>query len=218
MLKKIFKSFFGPIRIGVNGNKTLLFLWLKKDLSKIYDEIGVDLAGGSMLNRKFFKTKKYICVDINQDKLNEGLLLNKDATAVNSKIENFMSNVNQKKPNLIVCVQTMGVNTNFNHEKTLEVIKMMFKFLENDGCLIFNLGNKVNLKIIEEDLKIFFKNKFQTIEIRPYGAFKVTSKKPYHFSLRFLIAFLMDIFPPLRTFFGLKKNNLYYFCKNKKIT
>ena len=217
MLKNFLKSIFGPIRIGVNSNKTLLFLWLKKDLSKIYGEIGIDLAGGSMLNKKFFKTKKYICVDLNQEKLDKGLLLNKDAIAINSKIEDYMKNVNQKKPNLIVCVQTMGINTKFNHEKTLEVIKMMFKFLDNRGCLIFNLGNNVNLKSIEDELKIFLKDKFKIIKVRPYGAFNNTSKKPPHHYLRFLMAFLMDVFPPLRTFFGFQKNNLYYFCRGIKI-
>jgi hypothetical protein len=71
-------------------------LWLKKYLSKIYGEIGIDLADGSMLNKKFFKTKKYICVDLNQEKLDKGLLFIKDAITVNSKIEDYLKNVDQK--------------------------------------------------------------------------------------------------------------------------
>ena len=59
-------------RISLEPGKTLLWLWLKDSLSKIKGIEGADLAGGSMFNKTFFKTKKYICVDINQIKLDEG--------------------------------------------------------------------------------------------------------------------------------------------------
>ena len=216
MIKDILKSLFGPIRIGVNSSKTLLFLWLKKDLKKINGDIGVDLAGGSMLNKKFFHTSKYICVDLNLGKLNKGLLNNKDAIVINDKIENFMMNTEQQKPNLIVCVQTMGINSKFDHTKTKEIIEMMFNFLEKDGSLIFNLGNfNLDLIKIEKELKQYFNGKFETINIKYYGALNKTSSNPnYHFS-KFLVAILMNIFPPLRTFFGLQKNNIYFNCYKK---
>ena len=66
------KSFYRSHRIGSTSAKTLLWMWIKKDLSKKKGETGVDLAGGSMLNKRFFKTNKYICVDINQIDLDIG--------------------------------------------------------------------------------------------------------------------------------------------------
>ena len=58
----------GLFRVSSTPGKTLLWLMLKNDLKNITGELGVDLAGGSMLNRPFFKTKKYVSVDINQIK------------------------------------------------------------------------------------------------------------------------------------------------------
>ena len=43
----------GPIRIGVTASKSLVFLWLKKDLRLIEGKLGIDLAGGSMFNKKY---------------------------------------------------------------------------------------------------------------------------------------------------------------------
>lgn len=41
-------------RVSLKPGKTLLWLWLKKNLLTMKGELGVDLAGGSMLNRRFF--------------------------------------------------------------------------------------------------------------------------------------------------------------------
>ena len=51
-MNKILKLILGQIRIGVTVSKTLLFLWLKKDLRLIKGNLGIDLAGGSMMNKK----------------------------------------------------------------------------------------------------------------------------------------------------------------------
>ena len=52
-------------RVSSKPGKTLLWLWIKRDLSAMKGELGVDLAGVSMLNRRFFRTEKYISVDTN---------------------------------------------------------------------------------------------------------------------------------------------------------
>ena len=49
-------------RVGFSAGKTLLWIWVKKDLTKMKGDIGIDLAGGRMLNKRFFSTKKiYMC-------------------------------------------------------------------------------------------------------------------------------------------------------------
>ena len=50
-------------RISAKPGKTLLWLWLKNDLSGMKGRVGVDLAGGSMLNKLFFRTERYISVE-----------------------------------------------------------------------------------------------------------------------------------------------------------
>ena len=80
MIKNLF-------RISSTPGKTLLWLLLKKDLTSVKGDLGVDLAGGSMLNKCFFKTKRYVSVDINQIKLSEGMEVYPDAIAVNETIQ-----------------------------------------------------------------------------------------------------------------------------------
>ena len=67
-----FLAFYRSHRIGLSAGKTLLWIWVKSDLPKIRGEIGIDLAGGSMVNKRFFRTKKYICVDIDRNELELG--------------------------------------------------------------------------------------------------------------------------------------------------
>jgi len=216
MNKKILKSMIGPFRIGVTISKTLLFLWLKKDLRSIKGNVGIDLAGGSMMNKKFFKTKKYICVDLDNQKLKRGSDNFPDAIPINDKIENFMKNYNQEKPDLLVCVQTMGINTKFNHDHTLIIIKMIYDLLKPGGSMVFNIGALgVNLPSIEKELNNFFKLKFKSIKIYSYGFMNKTIDKPNSY-LFFFLASLMSIFPPLRTCFGLNKTNIYC-CFKKKL-
>ena len=216
MIKKIFKLMIGPIRTGVTASKTLLFLWLKKDLRLIEGKLGIDLAGGSMLNKKFFMTKKYICVDLDEKKLKKGINNYPDALTINDTIENYMRTYNQEKPDLLVCVQTMGINKKFNHNQTLIVIKMIYDLLKPGGSMIFNIGNHmVNLNLIEIKLDELFNKKFKSIKIHSYGFMNKTIKKPNPF-LHFFLANLMNIFPPLRTCFGLKKTNIYC-CFKKKL-
>ena len=52
-MKKNFKSFYRSHRIGLSAGKTLLWIWVKNDLPKINGEVGIDLAGGRMFNKRF---------------------------------------------------------------------------------------------------------------------------------------------------------------------
>jgi hypothetical protein len=71
-MKKFLISFYRSHRISLSAGKTLLWIWVKNDLPKIRGEIGIDLAGGRMDTKCFFRTNKYICVDIDQNELKIG--------------------------------------------------------------------------------------------------------------------------------------------------
>ena len=216
IINKILKLMMGQIRIGVTASKTLLFLWLKKDLRSIKGNLGIDLAGGSMMNKKFFMTKKYICVDLDKQKLKRGSNNFPDALTVNDKIEDFIKTYNREKPDLLICVQTMGINDKFDHSHTLIVIKMIYNLLKPGGSMVFNVGSfGVNLSLIEKDLNEFFNRKFKSIKINSYGFMDKTIEKPNSY-LQFFLASFMNIFPPLRTCFGFNKSNIYC-CFKKKL-
>jgi hypothetical protein len=214
-MKQIIKNFIGPIRIGASAGKTLLFMWMKNDLKKIHSEIGVDLAGGSMQNKKFFKSSKYICVDIDQSKLDTGKSNNSDVIVINSKIQVFMKNQFKNQVDLLVCVQTMGTNSLFEHDETLQTIKQMYYFLKHEGTMIFNVGSyNTNLDLLENQISEFLNEKFEIINIKSYGAFHTSSGNEKLWYKLFL-AYIMNIFIPLRNLFSFRKNKLYFLCKKK---
>lgn len=215
-MKKIIKYLIGSPRIGSSAGKTLLFIWIKNDLKNIKGELGIDLAGGSMLNKRFFSTDEYVCVDIDQSKLDKGKNENSDAISINSKIQDFMNNKDQNKPDVLLCVQTMGTNRFFEHEETLKVIKQMYYFLKPGGSMIFNVGSvNINLNHLENQIKEILNQKFKSVNIRTYGAFHITHKNLTHRFNRLILAYLMNFFLPLRTFFGFRKRKIYFACKNK---
>ncbi|WP_435116883.1 hypothetical protein ACIJYF_00755 [Candidatus Pelagibacter bacterium nBUS_49] len=166
-------------RISSSYDKTLLWLFLKKNLSDIKSDTGVDLAGGSMLNKRFFKTKKYIAVDINHIKLLEGKTKNPDAIVINDTLQNYLLNIS-KKPNLLVCVQTFGTNLFFEHEETFKVIKDMSIKLADGGSMIFNIGTfgDVNLKKLKDAILPTLNKQFHNVEFKYYGAFYKKSSPP----------------------------------------
>ena len=117
----LFKTFYRSHRIGGSAGKTLLWIWVKKDLPKIKGDLGLDLAGGAMGNKHFFSTKKYVCVDINLKDLERGKNKYPDAIIVNSRIQEYMKDEHQNKPDVLVCFQTMGTNAFFEHDESFEI-------------------------------------------------------------------------------------------------
>ena len=165
-------------RISLEPGKTLLWLWLKDSLSKIKGIEGADLAGGSMFNKTFFKTKKYICVDINQIKLDEGKKRNPDAKVFNLTIQDYLKN-NTESHDVLVCVQTMGTNGLFDHEETIKVVHQMYKALRKGGSMVFNVGSVgIDIEDMNKKLSQFFEGKFESIDKRFYGAFHFDTGKP----------------------------------------
>ena len=217
-MQNLIKSFYSSHRIGSTSAKTLLWIWVKKDLSNIKGETGVDLAGGAMINKGFFKTKKYICVDINQKKLDTGKRINHDATPINSKIQDFLQEAQQKKLDVLLCVQTMGANKFFEHDEIIKVVTLMYNSLKTGGSMIFNVGKEVgNLDLDEIDnrLSLLLGGKFKYINNQFYGFLHQANQRPIPRPVLFCLAYLMNMLPPLRTLFGLQKDKLYYCCRGK---
>ena len=208
------KSFYSSHRFSGSAGKILLWIWVKKDLPKIKGDLGLDLAGGAMGNKHFFSTKKYVCVDINLKDLERGKNKYPDAIIVNSRIQEYMKDEHQNKPDVLVCFQTMGTNAFFEHDESFEVIKSMYNHLKKGGSMIFNIVWLDNIDEMERNLSTFFSTKFENVKLKSYGALHKT-RLPMPGFIKFILAYLMHFIPPLRTFFGFKKKRLYYYCQNK---
>lgn len=210
------KSVIESHRIGASAGKTLLWIWVKKDLQEMKGDLGVDLAGGKMSNKRFFATKNYISVDIDQAKLDAGKNTHPDAIALNNRIQDFLQVKNRENPDVLVCVQTMGTNKFFEHSETLDVVKSMYVALRPGGGMIFNIGsNGINLNEIEQDLSAFLEKKFERVTSRYYGAMHLSQTNRVPGFTRLCLAHLMNAVVPLRTFCGFKKRKLYYCCRRK---
>ena len=123
-------------------------------------------------------------------------------------MQEYLKDDNQEKPNVLVCFQTMGTNAFFEHNESIDVIKSMYSFFKPGGSMIFNIVWLKGINDMEKELSSFFENKFETVNYKFYGAMhKTWQKKPVPGFIRFILAYLMHIFPPLRTFFGLKKRD-----------
>ena len=216
-MKKILKHLYKSHRIGVTTSKTLLWLHVKKDLPKIKGELGIDLAGGSMMTKRFFSTDRYISVDIDQEKLDEGKKNNPNAEAINCKIQDFMKIYQKERPELLVCFQTFGINNIFQHEETQEVVKMMTNFLKPGGSMIFNAGEfSLNLDVLDKELTPFLNRNFKKVDKKFYGAWISNINKNIPGPYQLILAYIMFMFPFLNRIFNIKQRYIYFCCKNKK--
>lgn len=211
---KELKEFYKSHRLGVAVEKTLLWIWVKRDLAKMKGEVGIDLAGGRMLTKRFFSTKNYICVDIDQQKLDSGMNSNPDAVAVNMRIQDFLKDSRNQAPDALVCLQTFGTNTLFEHDQTIDVVKEMARFLRQGGGMIFNIGSDCgNLREAETQLHSLLAEKFESVKIKHYGAMHRTKRKAS--SIDLVWAYCMHYVPPLRTMLGLQVKRVYFCCNRK---
>ena len=214
-MKKL-KDFYKSHRVGASVGKTLLWIWVREDLPQMKGDLGVDLAGGSMLTKRFFSTKKYISVDIDKKKLDLGRGRNLDAGTLNIKIQDFLKDEKKAAPDVLVCLQTMGTNKFFEHEETVDTVDAMCKSLKAGGGMVFNVGSKsVDLNAIEIRLSALLAGKFKSVKIKHYGAMHITQEKRLPGPVILILAYSMNAFPPLRTLFGFKRKKIYYCCNGK---
>ena len=105
-------------------------------------------------------------------KLNEGLQKHPDAEAVNSSIMDYLDNLKDEKPDVLVCVQTMGTNQFFDHDETCLTVEKMHEVLRSGGGMIFNVSSVgVDLNDMERRLNNLLKGKFKSVKSSFYGAF-----------------------------------------------
>tara|TARA_Y100000589_G_scaffold317772_1_gene344309 strand:- start:10332 stop:10946 length:615 start_codon:yes stop_codon:yes gene_type:complete len=190
------------LRINRAPSNRLATLWLKKDLYKIRNyHTAIDVGCGKFINRRYFKNKNYVGVDIDEDILKGGLKIYPNTKYFKGSVLNKLP----VKGDIIVATLLLTTQS-FPVNKTINAINNLIEAVNKEGDLIFTIGRR-NYIYKDEIFKVL-KNSFYEVKMRQYGNFNKPS------ILGVLISFAMYLFPKLR----INSKNKMFYCvaKNKK--
>ncbi len=180
--------------------KQLMWLWLAKDMRESTGfRDGLDLACGDMSVKRLFRTDTYTGLDIDQERLELAGAKHPDANAVWGDIESC-----KLTGDFVVCLQTIGFNRLFNHDRTLPTVRKLIACTRPDGTLIVNLGRQQNLADQVDDV---LRDAFATVQRRTYGRFV----EPRGYRVSMMLAQTMNALTFLR---GSGWN--YFVCKGRQ--
>ena len=119
-------------------------------------------------------------------------------------MQNFKSN---KKTTLGICIQTFGINLDFDNKILLKCLNNLNGHISKNGSIIFNLSNELYLKN-KKMLDKFCYDNYLYVENINYGLFD----QRYFYQLTRILINIEKIFSlKLRL-----KKYVYIRCKNKK--
>lgn len=189
-----------PRRLASKPSRQLLWLWLEKDMKNLHGEIGLDAACGLFENKRFFRTKRYIGIDADDQRIEAGLKQHPDAEGEAIKIEDLGE---RHAADVVLCVQAIGTNVKFESENALKAVEKLIEVTRPGGALIVNVGSKSPTHGIESALRAAFEH----VEIRRYGRRMASFPVP----LPQIIAYFMNAFQSLRG-----DTKIYCLCKGKR--
>ena len=192
-------------RFSTKPAKQLLYNWLNRDLARSEGmEIGLDVGCGWMQNRPFFRTRRYIGMDLDAERLEKGQKDYPGAEAVKGRIGEAGLEI---QGDCVVCVQVFN-NQHFDPAQTFDGVRALVAMTRTGGMLVFNIAKRAF--DAEADIDSHLGNTFETVDKDPYGALSGVSLGP----LSPLVAAAMDILPALRRGAGYQK--IYYRCSGKR--
>lgn len=200
-LYNIIKTNFG-FRYSGRPSKQLLWYWLMRDmkLSQSY-EVGIDAGCGAMLNRPWFRTNKYIGIDIDEQRLIEGKAKYPEVVSIRSRLEDAKNTTGD----FILCVQVFA-NKHLDKTKTMNIVDSLVQMVSPGGVLIFNI-TKRNLPY-EMKIDAYLNQHFTRVKKRKYGAMSRQNT-----ILAPVIAALMYFLPFLRH--RKEYTKIYYLCQDR---
>jgi len=198
-----------PYRVSLRPAKSLLWLWLSRDMRHSKGKAtGIDAGCGPMGNRPLFRTDHYVGIDTDAVRLRAGHTRYPETTTVLSAIED----ATHIHGDFVVCVQVINTTAGFDTANECLAIRSLVEMCNLGGCLVVNLGSRgSSLKELESFVDDIVYKQFMQVEKRRYGAFSTQMPR----MASWLLAYLMLVVPPLRTAFGQKHRNTYYLCRNK---
>jgi 2-polyprenyl-3-methyl-5-hydroxy-6-metoxy-1,4-benzoquinol methylase len=189
-----------------NPSKSLLYSEVFKKLENLSFKSTLDLACGPMMMRSKIKTDKYLGVDIDINNLKFGAKSNPGVRYKNCSIESL---VVKKKFDLVICLQTIGINSRFNIKNLDRVIKRIVNYVSSGGYLIINFGPMIPALDIRRYKKKYFLNYFLIKQELNYGIFDYKVNNFFHKIIFLIIKNFKFI-----NFLGRRKYVLF-FCKKK---
>lgn len=166
-------------------------------------ELGIDVGCGPMDNRPYFRSTRYVGVDLDVDRLVTGRKRFPEALAVAMRIERDCGVAGD----FVLCVQ-MFVNRHFPAEQTLEAAEALVRMTRPGGTLIFNIARR-NLPW-EADIDRLLGGTFADVHKFRYGVLSGRDFGP----LAAPIALATLALPPLRS--GDAADKVYYRCRNRR--
>ncbi len=149
-------------------------------------------------------SKEYIGIDIDKEVLNDA---KKKFPEVDFRFKNFKNiDVNDYKSDLIICIQVIGFNSNFDDtfKNNLEnFFHKLFKTLNNQGLLLISINDEMYKEVYNKEYFKVFK------ELKSISYSSINLRMPYIFA--FSIKKVMEIFPNLLFF---KLNHIKLLKKN----
>lgn len=209
-------------RLSHNPSKNLVWIWLTRDLERLERRnVGIDAACGNMLMAPYLNVEKYIGFDINESRIKEGISNNPKLIGIVSSIEeivNYQAIIS--KGDIVICMQTLGVNHLFDSKNLLQSISNLVLLTNKNGDLIFNVRwpKFFSPKEISNVRKILEKS-FLQVESRHYGSLEnlKLSKKSLLSKIMVTIPLTLLLFsvPLFRNIPLYEKKSTYWKCKVK---
>lgn len=167
--------------------KQLVWRWLEKDMQESSSYCaGLDIACGAMINRPLFKTQTYTGIDLDENRIKEGLTKYPDVRGEACDILNMPEDV---RGDFVLCVQTIGINAKCDHTMDAAMVEAIVDHVNTGGSLIVNLGPACRNK---EFLIDILRRRFKTVIVRPYG--RLNGQMPYILISK-ILCLAMDLLP-----------------------
>ena len=209
-------------RLSHNPSKNLVWIWLVRDLNRLeLRDVGIDAACGNMLMAPYLNVKKYIGFDIDESRIKEGTLNNPKLIGIVSSIEEIVNNQDiSSKGDIVICMQTLGVNHLFDSENLMQSIENLVLLTKKNGDLIFNVRWPKYFSSREIfNLRQILEKSFLQVGSKNYG-----SLENLRISKKSLMSKVLITLPLTLLLFGVpifrkvplyKKSSTYWYCKSK---
>lgn len=141
----------------------IMHRWMQRDLRHRRAEVAIDLGAGAMRNRPYIPAKRYVAVDIDPVRIEEGKTRFPDAEGYVGRIEDFDY---PGGADIVLCIQVL-LNKHFDPAATVPAINKGIALTRPGGCFLFTIGPR-NAPAENEIDKIVQRN-FASVEKVPFG-------------------------------------------------
>tara|TARA_A100001015_G_C14950762_1_gene696643 strand:+ start:886 stop:1461 length:576 start_codon:yes stop_codon:yes gene_type:complete len=187
-------------------DKQIFYEMSFKDINKnSYNEV-IDICCGKMnVYKKINNLKNYTGIDFDKEMIEIGIKKYPEVTAIIDKFENYNTD---KKYDLAICFQTIGMNKDFNHKAVISFLEKIKNLISDRGYLAINFGPLV-LENAKQDVLSYINENFKILNKYSYGGWY----NRYSYLIFKIIYYLIKLFPFIKSS---KVNQHIYFFLQKK--